>query len=395
MQKEKNYMKKKILVCGADGYLGWPTAMYLSEKGYHVTAIDNFSKRKIENENNIKPLNRIETMQIRVKTWKKISNKKIDFVYLDLNNYKALHDLLSKKKFDAIIHYGEQPSAPYSMVGREQAAFTQNNNVLGTLNLLFAMKRHCPKAHLIKLGTMGVYGTPNIDIEEGYLNIRHKGRRDKCLFPMKPHSFYHLSKAHDSLNIEFACRVWGLKATDLNQGVVYGTEIELKKNHENLNTSFHYDHLFGTVINRFLVQAALDQPLTIYGTGNQTRTFLNINDTMKCIELSIKNPAKNGEYKVRNQFTEVYSINQLANLVKKASEQIGIKCKIKFIKNPRIELKKHYYKPTNKSFINLGLNPLKLNINYLSNEIKKISKYKDNVDLNIIYPTVKWDQAKK
>jgi len=387
-------MKQKILVCGGDGYLGWPTIMHLSNLGHEIVAVDNFSKRKIETENNIKPLMPIETMQNRVNVWKKISKKKVTFIYLDLTNYKALYDLLKKYKFDTIIHYGEQPSAPYSMVGREQAAFTQNNNVMGTLNLIFAIKKHCPNAHLIKLGTMGVYGTPNIDIEEGYINIKHNGRKDTCLFPMKPHSFYHLSKAHDSLNIEFACRVWGLRATDLNQGVVYGTETKCSEKNELLKTSFHYDHLFGTVINRFIVQAAIGLPLTIYGLGQQTRTFLNINDTMKCIELSIKNPAKVGEYKVRNQFTEVFSIKDLAELVKNAAETIGIKTKIQYLKNPRIEMKKHYYNPSNKSFRKIGLKPIKLNINYLSQEIMRIKEASKNVDKKIIYPTIKWNQTK-
>lgn len=383
----------KILILGGDGYLGWPTSMSLSKKGYDVLSVDNFSKRKIEIINGIKPLFKIETMQNRVNEWNKIKPKnKIKFIYGDLLNHRFVYKLLSKFKPDVIIHYGEQPSAPYSMAGRDEAVFTQNNNVIGTLNLLFGIKKYCPKTHLIKLGTMGVYGTPNIDIEEGYLNIKHNGRKDLVQFPVKPHSYYHLSKAHDSLNLAFACRVWNLRVTDLNQGVVYGTDTHETTLSEKLNTSFHYDHLFGTVINRFCVESAIGKPLTIYGKGNQKRTFLNILDTLKCIELAIKNPAKLGEFKVRNQFTEVFSIKELALLVQKASNEIGIKTKIEYLKNPRHELAKHYYNPKNNSFLKIGLKPILLNKTFIITVIKKIIEFKKRVDHSIIDPKVKWDQ---
>ena len=237
------------------------------------------------------------------------------------------------------------------MADRAQAVFTQNNNIIGSLNLLFAMKKHCPNAHLIKLGTMGVYGTPNIDIEEGFIKINHKNRTDVMQFPMKPLSFYHCSKAADSINLYFASRVWGIRATDLNQGVVYGIDTPETLIDERLNTSFHYDHIFGTVINRFMVQASIGKPLLVYGKGNQTRTFLNINDTIQCVELAVKNPSKKGEYKVRNQFTEVFTIKQLALLVQKSAKEIGIKSKIQYIKNPRSEEKlKHHFNPSNQKF---------------------------------------------
>ncbi len=386
----------KILIIGADGYLGWPTAMRLSSKGHKVYGVDNFSKRKIELENGIKPLFKIETMHNRTKEWNKTNpKKKIEFHYGDLLNHRFIYQLVSKIKPDAIIHYGEQPSAPYSMVGREQAVFTQHNNVIGNLNLIFAIKKYCPSTHLIKLGTMGVYGTPNIDIEEGYLRIKHKNRSDLIQFPVKPHSYYHLSKAHDSLNLSFASRVWGLRVTDLNQGVVYGTETKETILNDKFKTSFHYDHLFGTVINRFCLQAAIGKPLTIYGKGAQVRTFLNIEDTLNCIQLAIKNPAKRGEFKVRNQFTEIFSIEQLAKKIKKASQKINLKINIKHLKNPRHEMAKHYYKPSNKSFLKLGLKPKLLSDEFLISEIKKIEKIKSNIDLDTIDPTVKWDQKGK
>ena len=384
---------KKILILGGDGYLGWPTAMYLSSMGYDVTSIDNFSKRKIEIENNIKPLFRIETMQNRVLEWNSMGiGKNVKFYYGDLLNHRFVYEIIKSTKPEAIIHYGEQPSAPYSMAGREQAVFTQHNNVIGTLNILFAVKKYSPRTHIVKLGTMGVYGTPNIDIEEGFLKVKHKNRTDVVHFPFKPQSYYHLSKAHDSLNLSFASRVWGLNITDLNQGVVYGADTEQTKLSENLTTSFHYDHLFGTVINRFCVEAVCEKPLTVYGKGSQVRTFLNIEDTLKCVHLAIKNPPKNGEYLVRNQFTEIFSINELAQLVEISANKLGFATKINHIENPRTEMQKHYYNPKNKSFLKLGLRPKKINQDFIISVLKKIEKHKSRIDLKIIDPTVKWNQ---
>ena len=382
---------KKILILGGDGYLGWPTAMHLSKRNYRIHLIDNFSKRNIEDENGIKPLNQIETMKNRISIWNKISKKKkISFEFGDLCNHRFIYEELRKFRPDHIIHYGEQPSAPYSMAGRHQAEFTQKNNIIGSMNLLFGVKKYCPKAHIIKLGTMGSYGTPNIEIEEGFIKIRHKGRNDKVQYPFKPHSFYHCSKAADSINLYFACRSWSLKATDLNQGVVYGIDTPETLISKSLNTSFHYDHIFGTVINRFLVQAAINKPLTIYGKGTQIRTFLNINDTLQCIELAIKNPAKISEYKVRNQFTEIFSINHIANLICKYAKKIGLKTKIQHLKNPRMEQPKHYYKPSNKSFLKVGLKKRKFNEEFIINNLNKIVKLKKSVDKKIIDPTITW-----
>ena len=253
----------KILILGGDGYLGWPTAMFFSKNGHNVKILDNFVKKKIENEENVRPLFPQIPLAERVELWNKNINTPIKFVFGDLLNHRLLYEVLKEFKPEAIIHYAEQPSAPYSMRGRDSCYFTQNNNVLGTVNLLFAMKKFCPDSHLIKLGTMGEYGTPNIDIEEGWLNVEHNGRKERVLYPKKPGSFYHLSKVHDSNNIEFATRVWGFKCTDLNQGVVYGLETDETKLDEKLSTSFHYDDVFGTVINRFICQSIIGQDLTI------------------------------------------------------------------------------------------------------------------------------------
>lgn len=382
----------KILVLGADGYLGWPTCIYLASKKHKVFGIDNFSKRQIEITNNIKPLYEIDTMQKRLEQWNNINKNKIHFFPGDLLNHRFIYNIIKKIKPDAIVHYAEQPSAPYSMGDREKAVFTQHNNIIGNLNLMFAVKKYVPNAHIIKLGTMGVYGTPNINIEEGYLKIKHRGRSEKILFPTRPHSFYHLSKAADSLNLAFACRVWKMRVTDLNQGVVYGASTDLTLKHKTFNTSFHYDHIFGTVINRFIVQTAIGYPLTVYGAGTQRRTFLNIKDTLKCIELAIKNSAKKGEFRVRNQFTEVFSILELARRFEKVGKKMGLNTKIKNLKNPRHEMKKHYYKPSNKSFLNIGLKPNFLSDEFISDQIKLAILNKDKILKSIIDPKIKWDQ---
>ncbi len=380
----------KILILGGDGYLGWPTAMYLSKQGHDVTIFDSFVKKKIEHEQNIKTLFPQVTLRERVDLWNKNINNPIKFVIGDLLNHRLLYDVLEETKPDSIIHYAEQPSAPYSMSGRETCFFTQYNNVMGTINLLFAMKKFCPDAHLIKLGTMGEYGTPNIDIEEGWINLEHKGRKDRVLYPKKPGSFYHLSKVHDTNNIEFACRVWGLKCTDLNQGVVYGLDTNETKLDEKFSTSFHYDEVFGTVINRFICQSVVGKDLTVYGKGSQKRGYLNISDTINCVNIAATNPAKKSEFRVFNQYTEVLSINEIADKVIKAASTVGIKTKKKNISNPRYEQEDHYYKPTNTSLIKLGLDPIYINEKILAEMITKVQNYKDRILIDTILPNIKW-----
>ena len=322
--------------------------------------------------------------------WNKNINNPIKFIYGDLLNHRFLYDLLKDIEPEAIIHYAEQPSAPYSMRGRESCFLIQYNNVMGNLNLLFAIKKHCPSTHLIKLGTMGEYGTPNIDIEEGWININHNGRTDRVLYPKKPGSFYHLSKVHDSNNIEFASRVWGIRCTDLNQGCVYGVDTNETVLDEKFATSFHYDHVFGTVINRFICQAVVEEDLTIYGNGSQKRGYLNIKDTLNCINIAVNNPAKIGEFRVFNQYTETLSINDISNIVIDAADLLGIKTKSKNIKNPRIEQEDHYYNPKNTSLIKLGLDPIKLEKELVAKMIDKVSSYKDRIIKTTINPNILW-----
>ena len=383
----------KILILGGDGYLGWPTSMYLASRGHDVAIVDNMSKRIWEAECSVEPLFPISTISTRIATFEKITKTKIKSFIGDISrNHRFIYKVFEEFRPDAIIHYAEQPSAPYSMKNREACFETQRNNVLGNINVMFAMKKYCPNSHLIKLGTMGEYGTPNIDIEEGWLEVEHNGRRDKVLYPKKPHSFYHLSKVHDSHNLEFACRVWGLRVTDLNQGVVYGTSTDQTELDENLQTSFHYDHIFGTVLNRFLVQAAIGIPLTVYGQGTQTRPALNINDTIKCVEISLNNPSEIGEFRVFNQFTESFQVNNLANMVKSMCKNNNIDVSIENIKNPRTELMDHYYNAKNTCLKDLGLEPIYLNEDILYKMFIKIEKFKDRINKDLIMPTINWAQ---
>jgi UDP-sulfoquinovose synthase len=365
--------------------------MYLSRRGHAVGVMDNFAKRRWEMELNVEPLFPIRTLHDRAKAWQEVSGEQIEVFVGDLRNYGVVEGVLEKFKPDAIVHYGEQPSAPYSMIDHNRAVFTQVNNVTGTLNVLWAIRKVVPECRLVKLGTMGEYGTPNIDIEEGFIEIEHKGRKDMLPFPCQPGSFYHLSKVHDSHNVRFACRVWGLAATDLHQGVVYGVETDETKLDERLATSFHYDEVFGTALNRFCVQAVARIPLTVYGKGGQMRGFLNIRDTLRCVELAIVNPAKPGECRVFNQFTETFNISQLAELVVEQAKKLGISASISTLQNPRVELEEHYYNPAHTKLLALGLEPHLLSEVLIESFIDRIKAFQSRIKRDVILPRVKWD----
>lgn len=382
----------RVLILGGDGYLGWPTAMHFSARGDEVVVVDNFAKRRWELEEGIEPLLPVPTLHARVKRWKDVSGRDIQLKVGDLANHRFVYTLFEAFKPDAIVHYGEQPSAPYSMQSRETAVYTQTNNVVGNLNVLFAMRHACPDAHLVKLGTMGEYGTPNIDIEEGWLTLNHNGRSDTVLYPKKPGSFYHLSKVHDSHNIEFACRIWGIRSTDLNQGVVYGIETDQTSLHADLRTSFHYDDVFGTVLNRFLVQAAVGSPLTVYGKGGQTRGFLNIRDTIQCVGLAVDTPAERGQFRVFNQFTEQFSVNDLAGKVAETARRAGISVRIDHLENPRVELEDHYYNAKHSKLVDLGLRPTLLSDTALDAMFATVRANCGHVDAGAFSPRVKWQK---
>jgi len=380
----------KVLVIGGDGYCGWATALYLSNRGYEVGILDNLVRRHWDMELCIETLTPIAPIQTRIQRWQDLTGKTIDLFVGDINNYTFLKDAMLQFEPEAVVHFGEQRSAPFSMIDREHAVLTQVNNVVGTLNLLYVMHEHFPDCHLVKLGTMGEYGTPNIDIEEGYITIEHNGRKDTLPYPKQPGSFYHLSKVHDSHNIHFACKIWGLRATDLNQGVVYGVLTEETGMDELLINRLDYDGIFGTALNRFCIQAAIGHPLTVYGKGGQTRGFLDIRDTVRCVELAIANPAQSGEFRVFNQFTEMFSVGDLALMVKKAGTALGLNAEINHLENPRVEKEEHYFNAKNTSLLSLGLQPHYLSDSLLDSLLNFAVKYKHRVDEKEILPKVKW-----
>ncbi|AVQ71052.1 UDP-glucose 4-epimerase [Microcystis aeruginosa NIES-2519] len=380
----------RVLVIGGDGYCGWATALHLSNRGYEVGILDSLVRRYWDLQLGCDTLTPIAPISHRIERWQDLTGKSIDLFVGDINNYDFLIQSLRQFQPDAIVHFGEQRSAPFSMIDREHAVLTQVNNVVGNLNILYAMKEEFPDAHLVKLGTMGEYGTPNIDIEEGYITIEHNGRKDTLPYPKQPGSMYHLSKVHDSHNIHFACRMWGLKATDLNQGVVYGVLTEETGMDEMLINRLDYDGVFGTALNRFCIQAAIGHPLTVYGKGGQTRGFLDIRDTVRCLELAIANPAQSGEFRVFNQFTELFSVGDLALMVKKAGSALGLNVEINHLDNPRIELEEHYFKAKNTKLLDLGLQPHYLSDSLLDSLLNFATKYKNRVDMNHILPKVTW-----
>ncbi|HEX4214467.1 MAG TPA: NAD-dependent epimerase/dehydratase family protein [Candidatus Dormibacteraeota bacterium] len=380
----------RVLVLGADGYLGWPTAMYLSARGHEVVAVDNLLRRRMDRNLGTESLVQLNSMAGRVRRWEQETGKQIEWVRLDITDGDQLADLLRRTQPEAIVHYAEQRSAPYSMISRRHAVETQVNNVVGTLNLLFAIRDVVPDCHLVKLGTMGEYGTPNIDIEEGWIDIEHNGRRDRLPFPKLPGSFYHLSKVHDSHNIEFTCRIWNLRATDLNQGVVYGMNTPETLIHPQLATRFDYDAIWGTVLNRFCAEAAIGHPLTVYGEGGQTRGFLDIRDTMRCVELSMLNPADPGEFRVFNQFTEQFSVLELAEKVTSARRDHGMSTEITHLPNPRAEKGQHYYNAKHQNLLDLGLQPHLLQDTLISDVIQRVEELKDSVREELFAPTVDW-----
>jgi len=381
---------QRILVLGGDGYLGWPTAMAFSRAGHRVAVVDNFAKRRWELEIGVRPLLPIPTLHERVRAWREVTGLEIELHVGDLTDYAFVESVFAAFRPDAVVHYGEQPSAPYSMIDVRTATYTQANNVVGNLNVLFAIRDIAPEAHLVKLGTMGEYGTPNIDIEEGYLTVSHNGREHTFLYPKTPGSLYHLTKVHDSHNIHFACRIWGLRATDLNQGVVYGIETDDSALDPRLATSFHYDEVFGTALNRFCVQAAIGHPLTVYGEGGQTRGYLNIRDTIQCVDLAVANPADPGELRVYNQFTELFSVKELAERVRDAGAHLGMEVTIDHVANPRVEAERHYYNAKHTKLLELGLQPRYLSEELIDTMLGTIESYKEHVNRDVIRQGVKW-----
>jgi UDP-sulfoquinovose synthase len=380
----------KIVVAGGDGFCGWPTALYLSDQGHEVTIVDSLVRRRIDEELGSNSMTPILPLEQRVAAWEEIGGKHIEVVIGDLTDYDDVTRVFEQARPEAFVHFAEHRSAPYSMIDREHAIENHRNNEIGTLNVLWAIKDLAPDCHLVKLGTMGEYGQPNIDIEEGWLEVEHKGRTDRLPFPKQPGSFYHLTKVHDSDNIMFACRIWGIRATDLNQGVVYGLDTDQTRRDPRLVNRFDYDAVFGTALNRFLIQAAIGHDLTVYGGGSQTRGYLNIADTVRCIEIACTNPADRGQFRVFNQFTESFSVQDLAEKVQKVAAATGLETKIDHIENPRVEKYDHYYNAVNTHLLDLGLEPHLLTDEVLAHILAVARQNTDRVRSELVMPTVTW-----
>ncbi|HEX2619599.1 MAG TPA: NAD-dependent epimerase/dehydratase family protein [Phototrophicaceae bacterium] len=380
----------RILILGGDGYLGWPQALYLSQKGHEVAVFDNLARRHFDMKHGYDSLNPIETYHHRIDRWTELTGKKITLYHGDTNDYPVLSRAFQEFQPEAVVHFAEQRAAPFSMIDREHAVYTQQTNVIGTLNVLYAIKDYAPSCHLVKLGTMGEYGTPNIDIEEGFIEITHKGRTDVLPFPKQPNSFYHLSKVHDSHNIAFCCRIWGIRSTDLNQGVVYGADTYETVLDPALATRFDYDQIYGTALNRFCAQAAIGHPLTVYGSGGQTRGHINIKDTVRCIELAIESQPAAGEFRVFNQITEWFSVKDLAERVQRVGDTMGLNVVINNIPNPRLEAEEHYYNVVHTKLLDLGLQPHLLDDAEVERMIKLAVANRHRIDARQIIPTVNW-----
>jgi UDP-sulfoquinovose synthase len=380
----------RILVLGGDGYLGWPTALHLSRCGHDVAVADNFVRRQYDFELGVESLVPIESLQTRVAVWNELTGKDVGVYVGDLTEADFTQGMIEDFRPETVVHFAEQRAAPYSMIDRKHAVYTQVNNVVGTLNLLYAISEVDRDIHLVKLGTMGEYGTPNIDIEEGWLDVEHKGRTDRVLYPKRPGSFYHLSKVHDSHNIEFTCRIWGLRATDLNQGVVYGQQTEETALDDRLATRFDYDAVFGTVLNRFVIQSVLGHPLTVYGKGGQTRGIIDIRDTVRCIQLACENPAERGEFRVFNQMTESMSVDDIAATVAKCYPG---EARIDYLDNPRVEREEHYYKVTHTALLDLGLTPHLLSDTLITSLFDIAKRHAHRVKPQALIPKVNWRSA--
>ena len=383
----------RVFIAGMDGYLGWSLAQYLAARGHQVAGADLFLRRQWVEEMGSCSATPIVPMKERLAALKESRGLEAKFWEADLRDYSVVERIFKEFQPDAVVHLGECPSAPYSMVDVHHATFVQVNNVVSTFNLMFAIRDLQPEAHLLKLGTMGEYGTPNVDIPEGFFEIEYRGRRDRMPFPRQPGSFYHLSKVHGSNNIMFACKVWKLRATDVMQGVVFGTRIDEMGSDERLLTRLDFDESFGTAINRFCCQAVIGHPLTPFGRGHQKRGFLPLRDSMQCLTLALENPAQPGEYRVFNQFEEVYDLTELAEKVRRVAEQLGLKVEIHNLENPRKEMEEHYYKPDHQNLRDLGYKPTHDVEAEMKIMLADLMKYRDRIEgkREVLIPKIRWD----
>lgn len=387
----------RVFIAGIDGYLGWSLAMYLAARGHEVGGADTYFRRDWVAEMGSQSATPICRMTERLEAFREHFNKNLQFKKGDLTDYNFVLNCFKSFEPEAIVHLGEMPSAPYSMIDVEHCVFTQMNNLVGTLNILHAMKECCPEAHLVKLGTMGEYGTPNIDIPEGVFTIEYRGRTDTLPFPRQAGSWYHQTKVHDTHNTMLACKIWGLRSTDIMQGVVFGTRIDEMGDDERLLSRFDYDQCFGTAINRYCSEAVIGHPLSPFGAGNQKRGFLPLRDSMQCLKIAIETPPGEGEYRTFNQFEEVYNITELALKVQKIGGELGLDVTIRNVENPRMEMEEHYYNPDHQHLLDLGYEPSHNMEQELKIMLSDLIKYRSRIEARqeALVPDIRWDGTRK
>ena len=392
-------MYKKVLVLGWDGYIGFASYVGLTLRGKHVIGMDNYITRKRVAGYGSASGIAIDDPETRKSYFDRLYGLDMEYYEGDVCDYKRLKKVIERVRPDAVIHLAEQRSAPYSMLDREHAIETQTKNLSSTLNLIYAVKEIDRDIHIIKLGTMGEYGTPNIDIEEGFIEIEHHGRKDVMPYPRQASSWYHLSKVHDSHNLMFACNNWGLKVTDINQGVVYGNHYcdnsapEIHDDCTLLSTRFDFDEFFGTVLNRFCVQSVLGMPLTVYGEGGQTRGFLSLSDVVQCLDLVLDHEPEG--YNVVNQFDRAYSVNDVAEIVRRCSNVVlGYQPEIIHLENPRTEKERHYYNVKHEKLSAMGYKPIRdiyEDVELILSELRKPENLKILESRKwLVNPSIRW-----
>ncbi len=380
---------KRILVLGGDGYLGWPAALRFSARGNHVTIVENFAKRRQMEQLQVRPLLPLSRPEERAEKWKDATGLSIEIKLGDVGDPDFMKHVLLSTSPDAIIHCAGQASSSFSMLDRDRAVETQRDAVAGTLTLLFAMRNYCPGAHLVKIGSMAEFGAPNFDIEEGYLDVEHNGRFDRVPFPKRPPSFHHIAQAQDAMNIQFASETWKLRSTVLHTGVAYGVDPTESRGFPELATQFCYDDIFGSVVHRFFAEAVAGVPLTVYGNGENNVPIVAVDDVTSAIALAVDHPAAIGEYRPMNLFTEVYSLNGLAEAIARASGKCGIDATIKRISDPRSQRGNAYYKPKNAHLRALGLLPSMLS-DTATHLIQKLQMHEKEINQGYFAPKVSW-----
>ena len=387
----------RVFIAGVDGYLGWSLAQYLAARGHQVAGADLLLRRRWVEEMGSWSAIPIGDTKTRLEAFRSRYGSDLKFWHGDLRDYAFVERIFRDFKPEAVVHLGECPSAPYSMMDVNHTVFVQTNNIVSTFNLIYAIRDTCPDAQLVKLGTMGEYGTPNVDIPEGFFDIEYRGRNDRMVFPRAAGSWYHWSKVHGSMNVMFACKLFALRATDIMQGVVFGTRIDEMGDDAGLFTRLDFDQAFGTSINRFCCMAVIGHPLTLFGKGGQRRGFLPLRDSMQCLTLTIENPPQTGEYRVFNQFQEVYRISELAERVQAVAKESGLSVEIQHVENPRMELEEHHYNPEHAHLFELGYKPAHTLEDELRIMIPDLTACRDRIieKQSVLIPDVRWDGTRR